>query len=35
MKPGENPPHEINAVIEIPQGSSIKYEIDGKKAQSL
>lgn len=30
LKPGENPPHEINAVIEIPKGSSIKYEIDAE-----
>jgi inorganic pyrophosphatase len=30
LKPGKNPPHEINAVIEIPQGSSIKYEIDSE-----
>jgi inorganic pyrophosphatase len=26
---GDNPPHEVNAVIEIPQGSvPIKYEVD-------
>jgi len=25
---GKNPPQEINVFIEIPQGSSIKYEID-------
>jgi inorganic pyrophosphatase len=25
---GKNPPHDINVVIEIPQGSSVKYEID-------
>ena len=25
---GKNPPEEINVLIEIPQGSSIKYEID-------
>ncbi len=25
---GRNPPHDINVVIEIPQGSSVKYEID-------
>ena len=30
IKPGKNPPHEINAVIEIPQGSGIKYEIDSE-----
>ncbi len=28
LAPGTNPPEEINAVIEIPKGSSIKYEID-------
>lgn len=27
---GKNPPEEVNAFIEIPQGSSIKYEIDKK-----
>jgi inorganic pyrophosphatase len=25
---GENPPDEINVVIEIPKGSNIKYELD-------
>ncbi len=25
---GKNPPHDINVVVEIPQGSSVKYEID-------
>lgn len=25
---GKNPPEEINVLIEIPQGSSIKYELD-------
>ena len=25
---GKNPPHEINVFIEIPQGSSVKYELD-------
>ena len=28
IKPGKNAPAEINAVIEIPRGSSIKYEMD-------
>ncbi len=28
IKAGKNPPDEIYVVIEIPQGSSIKYEID-------
>jgi inorganic pyrophosphatase len=25
---GRDPPHDINVVIEIPQGSQVKYEID-------
>lgn len=25
---GKNPPHEVNVFVEIPQGSSIKYELD-------
>ncbi len=25
---GRQPPHDINVVIEIPQGSAVKYEID-------
>ena len=28
ISPGKNPPEEINVLVEIPQGSSIKYEID-------
>jgi len=28
LKVGENPPEEINVFIEIPQGVSIKYELD-------
>jgi inorganic pyrophosphatase len=28
LNPGKNPPDEINVVIEIPKGSSIKYEMD-------
>jgi inorganic pyrophosphatase len=28
LKAGKNPPDEINVVVEIPRGSSIKYEID-------
>lgn len=27
---GKNPPEEINVFVEIPQGSSIKYELDKK-----
>jgi len=26
IKPGTKPPDEINVVVEIPKGSSIKYE---------
>ncbi|MCL4374230.1 inorganic diphosphatase [Patescibacteria group bacterium] len=25
---GKNPPEEVNVIVEIPQGSSIKYELD-------
>ncbi|WP_158747361.1 inorganic diphosphatase [Acidisphaera sp. L21] len=25
---GKEPPHDINVVIEIPQGSAVKYEVD-------
>ncbi|RLI51937.1 inorganic diphosphatase [Candidatus Bathyarchaeota archaeon] len=28
IKPGSNPPNNVNAFIEIPRGSSIKYEVD-------
>ena len=28
FSPGKNPPKEINVVVEVPQGSSVKYEID-------
>lgn len=28
LSPGKNPPEEINVVVEIPQGSLIKYELD-------
>ncbi len=28
LKPGKNPPEEINVLIEIPQGSLVKYELD-------
>jgi inorganic pyrophosphatase len=30
LRPGTNPPNEVNVVIEIPKGSDIKYEIDPK-----
>lgn len=33
VSPGENAPREVNAIIEIPQGSRAKYEID--KASGL
>ncbi len=28
IPPGKNPPEDIYVVVEIPQGSSIKYEVD-------
>jgi inorganic pyrophosphatase len=30
LSAGDNPPDSINAVIEIPSGSSVKYEVDKK-----
>jgi len=31
IKVGENPPHEVNVIIEIPQGGApVKYEVDKK-----
>lgn len=30
ITPGSNPPEKINVVIEIPEGSRIKYELDKK-----
>jgi inorganic pyrophosphatase len=30
LSPGESPPEEINVIIEIPKGSSTKYELDSK-----
>ena len=30
LSAGKNPPEEINVVVEIPQGSFIKYEMDKK-----
>ena len=33
VTPGENIPQEYNAIIEIPFGSSVKYELD--KASGL
>ena len=28
LSPGKDAPHDINVVIEIPQGSQVKYEVD-------
>jgi len=28
ITPGENIPGEFNAIVEIPMGSSVKYELD-------
>jgi len=28
LTPGKNPPEEVNVFVEIPQGSSVKYELD-------
>lgn len=28
IKPGKNPPADVNVIIEIPEGSMIKYELD-------
>ena len=33
LKPGINPPDEINVVVEIPKGSSIKYEINQQSGE--
>ena len=30
VKIGNNPPNDVNVVVEIPMGSNIKYEIDGE-----
>jgi inorganic pyrophosphatase len=30
LDPGKNPPKQINMVVEIPLGSSVKYELDPK-----
>ena len=34
LKPGTNPPYEVNVVVEIPKGSFIKYEVDPKKGRT-
>ncbi len=28
IKPGKNPPEDVNVIIEIPQGCMVKYEMD-------
>src|SRR5579864_4086183 len=29
IRPGQNPPHDINVIVEIPQGGEpVKYELD-------
>jgi inorganic pyrophosphatase len=33
LKPGTNPPDDINVVVEIPKWSSIKFEIDPKSGE--
>jgi inorganic pyrophosphatase len=33
LKPGTNPPDEIYVVVEIPKGTSIKYEIDPRTGE--
>jgi inorganic pyrophosphatase len=35
MSVGKNPPEEVNVFIEIPQGSSIKYELDKKSGMVM
>jgi inorganic pyrophosphatase len=30
LSPGKKPPSQINVIVEIPQGSSVKYELDQK-----
>src|SRR5215469_6122175 len=34
LKPGTKPPDEVNVVVEIPKGSSIKYEIDPRNGRT-
>ena len=34
LKAGTKPPDEVNVVVEIPKGSSIKYEIDPKNGRT-
>jgi len=33
LEPGTKPPDEINVVVEIPKGGSIKYEINPKSGE--
>ena len=35
IKIGSNAPEEFNAVIEIPKGSKVKYELDKKSGMSM
>jgi inorganic pyrophosphatase len=34
LKPGTKPPDDVNVVVEIPKGSSIKYERDPKNGRT-
>jgi inorganic pyrophosphatase len=34
IKPGKNPPEDINVVIEIPEGCMVKYEMD-KESETI
>ena len=34
IKPGKNPPDDVNVIIEIPQGCMVKYEMD-KEAEVI
>lgn len=34
IKPGNNPPNDVNVIIEIPQGCMVKYEMD-KEAEII
>lgn len=34
IKPGKNPPQDINVIIEIPQGCMVKYEMD-KESETI
>lgn len=34
IKPGKNPPEDVNVIIEIPEGAMVKYEMD-KEAEVI